>query len=212
MSRGSVAISLQRGKRGRLRNQFFSWCGAGMKKTWGRHFHSTNSSIIHSHIKWSLHIFGSSGEYSFIHRNVAQLENIKNIVTENLFWRTLNLVSCCFGPKLVRVVHRLERNRLKMMKSYVPRAPEAKDVEAQEPVSKEKLPISEICQSSALDAFLESPKIGLTIKYPLPRCEGADFVSEKTTGSDLPPELQVGTSWLLIRNTRLMTQVFWYEL
>ena len=90
---------------------------------------------------------------------------------------------------------REKNSSLKMMKSYVPRAPEPKDLEGQEPVTKEKLPISEICQSSTLDTFLESSQVGLMVKCPLPRCEGADFVSEKSsTSCDLPPELQVGPS------------------
>jgi hypothetical protein len=80
-----------------------------------------------------------------------------------------------------------------MMKSYVPKAPDTKVTEAkEEPVSKEKLPITDICKSAALDEFLDSPKIGLNISYPLPKCEGVDFVSEKAAESDLPLEIQVG--------------------
>ena len=83
---------------------------------------------------------------------------------------------------------------LKMMKSYVPKKTEEKEKneeEASSSISREKLSISVICASSALDELLEGSRSQLKSSFPVPRCEGADFISEKTTGTDLPPEIQV---------------------
>ena len=81
-----------------------------------------------------------------------------------------------------------------MMKTYVAKKSEENEAErknAEELIPKEKLPIDEICSSSALDDLLAKSRLDLKVSYPIPRCEGADFVSEKTTGTDLPPEIQV---------------------
>jgi hypothetical protein len=81
-----------------------------------------------------------------------------------------------------------------MMKSYVPKKPADDDTKISETeavVSKEKLPMSEICTSSKLDDFLGGPDVTLNVSYPIPRCEGADYVSEVDANSDLPPDIQV---------------------
>ena len=82
-----------------------------------------------------------------------------------------------------------------MMKSYVPKKTEEKEKNEEgsssNEIPKEKLPISVICASSALDELLEGSRSDPKISCPVPRCEGADYVSEKTTGTDLPPEIQV---------------------
>ena len=82
-----------------------------------------------------------------------------------------------------------------MMKTYVAKRSEENEAErknAKELIPKEKLrPIDKICSSSALDDLLAKSRLDLKVCYPIPRCEGADFVSEKTTGTDLPPEIQV---------------------
>ena len=80
------------------------------------------------------------------------------------------------------------------MKSYVPKKTEEKEKNEESSsnqLSKEKIPISVICASSALDELLEGSRSNLKVSFPVPRCEGADYVSEKTTGTDLPPEIQV---------------------
>lgn len=82
-----------------------------------------------------------------------------------------------------------------MMKTYV--AKKSEDNEAEKKKAEElfyevkKRPINEICSSSRLDALLARSHYDLMCSYPIPRCAGADFVSEKTTGTDLPPEIQV---------------------
>lgn len=82
-----------------------------------------------------------------------------------------------------------------MMRSYVPKKPDGSDMDGKEDdeptTSKEKLPMANICSSTALDSFLESSKADLKVSYPIPRCEGAEFISEKSTRSDLPIEFQV---------------------
>ena len=80
-----------------------------------------------------------------------------------------------------------------MMKSYTAKKPDENDTERRIEecaMPKERLPITEICASSALDALLQS-EVKLKVSFPVARCEGADYVSEKTTGTDLPPEFQV---------------------
>jgi hypothetical protein len=84
-----------------------------------------------------------------------------------------------------------------MMKTYVAKKSEENEAErknVEELISKEKLPIDEICSSATLDDLLVKSQLDLKVSYPIPRCEGADFVSEKTTGTDLPPEIQVKAS------------------
>ena len=91
------------------------------------------------------------------------------------------------------------------MKSYSAKKPDENSTEKKlEKCSmpKEKLPITDICASSALDAILRS-EVELKISIPLARCEGADYVSEKTTGTDLPPEIQV--------ISRLMLHCYLYQ-
>ena len=52
-------------------------------------------------------------------------------------------------------------------------------------------PIGNACSSNNLDKVLNNENIELKVSYKVPESEGAKYVSEKTTGMELPIEDQV---------------------
>lgn len=51
-------------------------------------------------------------------------------------------------------------------------------------------PIQEVCASQKLEEVLDDPNVELKVSYKVPESEAAKYVSEKTTGMEMPPEAQ----------------------
>ena len=71
------------------------------------------------------------------------------------------------------------------MKDYVQAEKEAKERQPRGPVE----PIGTVCSSDKLDEVLT--KGDLKVSYKVPECEAVKYVSDKTTGMELPPVDQV---------------------
>ncbi len=75
------------------------------------------------------------------------------------------------------------------MKEYFVTTEDTEDVPVKRPTRGPVEPVSTVCASQKLDEIFKGGK-DLKVSYEVPRLEGVDFVSERTTGMDPPPEEQ----------------------
>ena len=80
-----------------------------------------------------------------------------------------------------------------MMRNYVPEEIEilsSPDAPPRPSTREPGQPIQEVCASQKLEEVLHDPNVELKVSYKVPESEAAKYVSEKTTGMEMPPEAQ----------------------
>ena len=75
-----------------------------------------------------------------------------------------------------------------MMRSYVRDEIEILEGDPKPSTREPGQPIQEVCASQKLEQVLDDPNVELKVSYKIPESEAAKYVSEKTTGMEMPPE------------------------